>query len=230
VRQVLQPSFREWLPDRQSEPQPAWLVSTHEPPAQGTNGSGATQAGATFGVIRLRVNVYALGSSAGRVSRLNGWPRAALGEEPGPPGTCLGRPTAAHHRELAHLGLLAEFVMRTSPPLALHAPGQDTYLVLDDFGQLGRAWRETVENATDRETLMRNLVEASSTTPSASSPSTALKAGAEMQPWISPMNCGDATLNSARFRSRFSSSCRRTGAEIVGPPRALQLERPPPTT
>jgi len=105
------------------------------------------------------VNVYALGSSAGRVSRLNGWPRAALGEEPGPPGTCLGRPTAAHHRELAHLGWLAEFVMRTSPPLALHAPGQDTYLVLDDFGQLGRAWRETVENATDRETLIRNLVE-----------------------------------------------------------------------
>jgi hypothetical protein len=36
--------------------------------------------------------------------------------------------------------------------------------LLDDFGRLGRAWRETVENATDRETLMRNLVEASSTT------------------------------------------------------------------
>jgi len=35
--------------------------------------------------------------------------------------------------------------------------------LLDDFGRLGRAWRETVENATDRETLMRNLVEASST-------------------------------------------------------------------
>jgi hypothetical protein len=34
--------------------------------------------------------------------------------------------------------------------------------------------------------------------------------------------------NSARFRSRFSSSCRRTGAEIVRPPRALKLERPPP--
>ena len=50
--------------------------------------------------------------------------------------------------------------MRTSPPLAPHAPGQDTYLVLDDFGRLGRAWRETVENATDRETLIRNLVEA----------------------------------------------------------------------
>lgn len=101
MRQVLQPSFREWLPfgsangylsDRQSKLQPAWFSSTHESPAQGTDGSRATQAGATFSVIRLRVSVYALGSSAGRVSRLNGWPRAALGEEPGPPGTCLGQP------------------------------------------------------------------------------------------------------------------------------------------
>jgi hypothetical protein len=60
---------------------------------------------------------------------------------------------------IAHLGWLAEFVMRTPPPLAPHAPGQVTYLVLDDFGRLGRAWRETFENATDRETLIRNLVE-----------------------------------------------------------------------
>jgi hypothetical protein len=49
--------------------------------------------------------------------------------------------------------------MRTSPSIAPHAPGQDTYLVLDDFGRIGRAWRETYENATDRETLIRDLVE-----------------------------------------------------------------------
>jgi hypothetical protein len=50
--------------------------------------------------------------------------------------------------------------MRTSPSLAPHGPDQDTYLVLDDFGgRLGRAWRETDENATDRETLIRDLVE-----------------------------------------------------------------------
>jgi hypothetical protein len=30
---------------------------------------------------------------------------------------------------------------------------QDTYLVLDDFGPLGRAWRETDEESTGRETL-----------------------------------------------------------------------------
>jgi hypothetical protein len=49
--------------------------------------------------------------------------------------------------------------MRTSPSIAPHGPGQDTYLVLDDFGRLGRAWRETDESATDRETLIRDLVE-----------------------------------------------------------------------
>jgi hypothetical protein len=36
---------------------------------------------------------------------------------------------------------------------------QDTYLVLDDFGgRLGRAWRETDEEDTDRETLIRDLM------------------------------------------------------------------------
>jgi hypothetical protein len=49
--------------------------------------------------------------------------------------------------------------MRTSPSIAPHGPEQDTYLVLEDFGQLGRAWRETDENATDRQALIRDLVE-----------------------------------------------------------------------
>ena len=36
----------------------------------------------------------------------------------------------------------------------------DTYLVLEDFGaRLGRAWRETDADATDRETLIRNLMD-----------------------------------------------------------------------
>ena len=49
--------------------------------------------------------------------------------------------------------------MRTSPSIAPHGPEQDTYLVLDDFGRIGRSWRETDENATDRETLIRDLVQ-----------------------------------------------------------------------
>ena len=36
---------------------------------------------------------------------------------------------------------------------------RDVYLVLDDFGRLGRAWRETDEAATDHNTLIRNLID-----------------------------------------------------------------------
>jgi hypothetical protein len=48
--------------------------------------------------------------------------------------------------------------MRSSPSIAPQGPDQDTYLVLDDFGRIGRAWRETGEDAADRETLIRNLL------------------------------------------------------------------------
>ena len=50
--------------------------------------------------------------------------------------------------------------MRTSPSIAPHGPQQDTYLVLDDFGPAftARAWRETDEDATDRKTLIHNLL------------------------------------------------------------------------
>ena len=48
--------------------------------------------------------------------------------------------------------------MRASPSIAPHGPDQDTYLVLDDFGRIGRAWRETDEDGADREMLIRNLL------------------------------------------------------------------------
>ncbi len=48
--------------------------------------------------------------------------------------------------------------MRTSPSIVPHGTDQDTYLVLDDFGLLGRAWRETDEEGADRETLIRDLL------------------------------------------------------------------------
>ena len=47
--------------------------------------------------------------------------------------------------------------MRASPSITPDGSDQDTYLVLDDFGGLGRAWRETVEEDADRETLIRDL-------------------------------------------------------------------------
>jgi hypothetical protein len=49
--------------------------------------------------------------------------------------------------------------MRISPSIV---PGseRDIYLVLDDFGgHLGRSWRETDEHDTDRETLLRDLMD-----------------------------------------------------------------------
>jgi hypothetical protein len=50
-------------------------------------------------------------------------------------------------------------VMRTSPSLAPNGPDQDTYMVLDDFGSLGRAWRETDERGANRTMLVRNLLD-----------------------------------------------------------------------
>ncbi len=48
--------------------------------------------------------------------------------------------------------------MRISPSLVPHGADQDIYLVLDDYGRIGRAWRETDEDNTDRETLIRDLL------------------------------------------------------------------------
>ena len=54
---------------------------------------------------------------------------------------------------------VAGSVMRRSPSIVPHWPNQDTYLVLEDFGsRFDRAWRETDEDATDRETLILNLL------------------------------------------------------------------------
>jgi len=49
--------------------------------------------------------------------------------------------------------------VRTSPSIAPNGLERDVYLVLDDFGPLGRAWRETDEAGTNRATLVRNLLE-----------------------------------------------------------------------
>ena len=47
-----------------------------------------------------------------------------------------------------------------SPSIVPPEANQDTYLVLEDFGgRLGRAWRATDEEDTDRKTLIRNLMD-----------------------------------------------------------------------
>ena len=65
-----------------------------------------------------------------------------------------------------------------SPSIVPLETNQDTYLVLDDFGErLGRAWRETDEEDTDRETLIRDLMGDQYNFQCASSPSIPPRAG-----------------------------------------------------
>jgi hypothetical protein len=49
--------------------------------------------------------------------------------------------------------------MRTSPSIVPLGADHDTYLVLEDYGHMGCAWRETDADNADRETLIRDLVE-----------------------------------------------------------------------
>src|SRR4051812_22560256 len=49
--------------------------------------------------------------------------------------------------------------MRRSPSIVPREDDQDIYLVLDDFGRLGQAWRETDPENTDRETVIRDLLD-----------------------------------------------------------------------
>jgi hypothetical protein len=49
--------------------------------------------------------------------------------------------------------------MPRSPSIVPESDDRDIYLVLDDFGRLGRAWRETDEERTDRVTVVQDLFE-----------------------------------------------------------------------
>jgi hypothetical protein len=50
--------------------------------------------------------------------------------------------------------------MPFSPSIVPSGEDQDVYLLLDQFGEwLGRAWRETDEEDTDFETLLRHLLD-----------------------------------------------------------------------
>ena len=56
--------------------------------------------------------------------------------------------------------------MPFSPSIVPSGNDQDVYLVLDQFGRsLGRAWRETDEEDTDFETLIRHLIEGQCSNP-----------------------------------------------------------------
>jgi len=49
--------------------------------------------------------------------------------------------------------------MPRSPSIVPADTNRDVYLVLDDFGSLGRVWRETDEAGSNRVWMIRNLLE-----------------------------------------------------------------------
>ena len=65
----------------------------------------------------------------------------------------------------------------STPSIVPDGSERDVYLVLEDFGPLGRVWQETEERATKRETLVRDLVEGSTESLCGSLPSTPPRAG-----------------------------------------------------
>jgi hypothetical protein len=50
-------------------------------------------------------------------------------------------------------------IMPRSLSIVSDPTSRDVYLVLDDFGTLGRVWRETDEAGTNRTWMIRNLLE-----------------------------------------------------------------------
>lgn len=87
--------------------------------------------------------------------------------------------------------------MRISPSIVPLDDDQDVYLVLDDFGrQLGLAWRETDPSDAKLETVITDLMEGSTKTRSASSPSTPPNAGRKTSPRTWPARSGGASTYS----------------------------------
>lgn len=55
--------------------------------------------------------------------------------------------------------------MSRSPSIVPDAADRDIYQVLDDFGRLGRSWRERDEERTDRETTIVDLIDGQFSSP-----------------------------------------------------------------
>jgi len=84
------------------------------------------------------------------------------------------------------------------PSIAPHDTERDVYLVLEDFGRLGRSWREADEDGTDRERLIRDLVEGSTASRCVSWPSTRPRAGPATSLLRSPTSYAAVMLSLAK--------------------------------
>ena len=63
--------------------------------------------------------------------------------------------------KVALLQMAAEWLQlaQAAPSIVPEDQDQGVYLVLDDFGEIGRSWRETDEDATDLETVITDLLD-----------------------------------------------------------------------
>src|SRR5215211_530505 len=101
--------------------------------------------------------------------------------------------------------------MRRSPSII---PGidQDVFLVVDDFGSLSQAWRETNIGDTDLEMVICDLLEGQYHNPSWWSASMSRRAGAETSRRTSPVSCRDVA-QSGNCLPSWRSSCPGTPAQ-----------------
>ena len=101
-------------------------------------------------------------------------------------------------------------VMRgRSPSIVPPEANQDTYLVLDDFGgRLGRAWRETDEEDTDRETLIRDLMDDQYSHPARIVAFNTAEGWSRDVTRISPTSYAGALLSTTKCQPRCRSSWR----------------------
>jgi len=101
--------------------------------------------------------------------------------------------------------------MRTTPSIVPHGPDRDVYLVMEDFGILGRAWREMDADRADRASVIRDLVRGEYSKP------LCIVAFNIAEGWCRDVttdiaeNCAAATSSSARFRTPCWCSWRRSG-------------------
>src|SRR5438874_8720678 len=100
--------------------------------------------------------------------------------------------------------------MRESPSI-VPTNDQDVYLVLDDYGEWGTAWRETDVEDTDLESVIIDLLEGQYINPAEASALTFRKAGfaTSRKTW-----CGSSANDVPSRTAAFRTSCKSLSSGI----------------
>jgi len=81
-----------------------------------------------------------------------------------------------------------------TPSIVPNDNDETVYLMADDFGRLGRAWREADYDATDLETVLRDLLTGQYSHPIRVVALIPPSAGRKMSPKTLPTNCAGAAI------------------------------------